>query len=60
MCKLCHQSRCPSACPNAPEPPVFAECEYCGEEIYDGDTCYKIEDDYYCTDCVTKMTAEVD
>lgn len=60
MCSICHMTHCPSACPNAPEEPVFAECENCGEKIYDGDGYYKVGDCYYCIDCVSKETAEVD
>lgn len=60
MCEICHMNPCPSACPNAPEEPVFAKCKYCGDKIYDGDKCYRLEDDYYCTDCVSEETAEVD
>ena len=33
------------------EPVVLIHCEVCGREICDRDTCYYIEDEYYCDDC---------
>lgn len=62
MCEICRQSICPSGCPNAPDPPLFAKCEACGAEIYDGDEYYKIDDHKYCESCVQGgyRTAEVD
>lgn len=61
MCEYCHQYRCPSGCPNAPEPPIFNHCEACGAEIYDGDEYYEIDDHVYCESCVQGgyRTAEV-
>ena len=61
MCEICHQTFCPSGCPNAPEPPVFAECDSCGTEIYDGNEYYEINGCNYCEDCVSDghKTAEV-
>lgn len=62
MCDLCHYSICPSSCPNADEPPVFAKCEICGEPIYDGDEYFEIDDKPYCEACVygCYRTAEVE
>lgn len=60
MCEYCHKSICPSSCPNFPEPPLFAECEECGEKIYDGDEYYAVGDHKYCVACVHYKTAEVD
>lgn len=62
MCEICRQYRCPSGCPNAPEPPLFTKCEACGAEIYDGDEYYDIDDHKYCESCVQGgyRTAEVD
>ena len=62
MCEYCRQSICPSSCPNAPEPPVFAECCECGAEILLGDDYYDINGDYYCEECihVRRKTAEVE
>lgn len=61
MCEICHCSTCPSGCPNAPEPPVYAECDECGETIYDGDEYYEIGDHKFCESCVVSgyRTAEV-
>ena len=62
MCEVCHRYICPSACPNAPEPPVYAKCEICGAKIYDGDAYYEIEDHKFCEACVSGAyrTAEVE
>jgi hypothetical protein len=60
MCEECRQSRCPSGCPNAPEPPMVHICSECGEAIVDGDDYYEIGGDPYCDDCVFHKTAEVD
>lgn len=42
-----------------PEPPVeppedviFAYCDYCGGEIYEGETYYAIDGENICTDCL--------
>lgn len=51
------------------ETPVFvdedtvgtvAECEICGCGIKIGDECYKIQDSYYCTDCVSVGEMAID
>lgn len=62
MCDICHFSRCPSSCPNAPEPPIFGKCAKCGEVIYDDDVYYEIDEKNYCEACVYESyrTAEVD
>lgn len=59
MCNICHQSRCPSACPNAPDPAVYAECENCGEDILEGDDYYEAGEYKFCDECVRHKTAEV-
>ena len=62
MCEICRRHRCPSGCPNAPEPPLFTKCEACGAEIYDGDEYYNIDEHNYCESCVQGgyRTAEVE
>ena len=60
MCHVCRTSPCNSRCPNAPLPPFFAECEGCGEAIYDGDEYYAVSDFNYCEACVSYRTAEVE
>lgn len=52
MCEICHRSICPSACPNAPEPPVCGRCEECGGDIREGDEYYKIGEHIFCESCV--------
>ncbi len=61
MCEICRRFRCPSGCPNAPEPAVFGKCDECGAKIYDGDEYYKIGHHKYCEACVLGgfRTAEV-
>ena len=61
MCEICRKYKCPSGCPNAPEPPIFAFCYECDAEIYDGDAYYEIEERKYCESCVSSSyrTAEV-
>lgn len=59
MCDICLRTPCASGCPNAPEPPVFAKCDECGEEIYDGDEYVEVGDLRFCTECVHYRTAEV-
>ena len=61
-CECCRMYTCPSSCPNAPDPPVFAECVGCGNDILDGDDYYDINGDYYCEDCIyeRRKTAEVE
>ena len=61
MCDECRMSKCHPRCPNAPEPPIFAKCEACGAEIYDGDEYYEIDNHKYCEACVQGgyRTAEV-
>ena len=62
MCEICGQFICPSRCPNAPDPPVFAECFECGADILEGDDYYDIGGNCYCVDCIyeSRKTAEVD
>lgn len=62
MCDICGKYPCDSRCPNAPEPELFGKCCMCGEKIFDGDTYYDIEGEYWCEDCIdeSRKTAEVD
>ena len=60
MCSECWQTPCHPRCPNAPEPPVFAKCENCRTEIYEGEEYYHIGKHKFCVDCVDegRETAE--
>lgn len=62
MCSECHTTPCHPRCPNSPEPPIYAECENCGEDIYDGDEFYEIGEHKFCEACVNGgyKTAYVD
>ena len=60
MCRDCEQIICDDFCPNYegidPErgrPSGF--CPLCGEAIYSGDSCYDIDDQLYCTECVDEL-----
>ena len=55
MCEVCRTNPCDPRCPNSPDPPVFAECENCGKEIYDGDDYWEIDDKKYCEKCIDKF-----
>lgn len=35
-----------------PEARISTACECCGDNIYEGEECYHIDDNWYCTDCV--------
>lgn len=61
MCAECGRTPCHPRCPNAGDPPIFAECDLCGYEIYDGADYYQIGDYRVCEACVEKSqrTAEV-
>lgn len=53
---------CHPRCPNAPEPPVVCECDFCGEAIREGEDYYRFGDVKYCENCVesARETAEVE
>lgn len=38
--------------PKEPKRIVSKVCACCGEPLYEGDECYHIDDNWYCTDCV--------
>lgn len=61
MCEVCRQTPCCSGCPNA-EPTRICICEMCGEDIYEGETMYVIDDYKYCENCIDqcKTYAEID
>ena len=52
MCSECLQTPCHPRCPNAPEQPIYAECDECGDTIYEGNECYEIGDHTFCVSCV--------
>lgn len=43
MCMICGFTKCPSGCPNAPDPEPVGHCEWCGDPIYPGDECYQLD-----------------
>lgn len=36
---------------------IVAECDLCGFEIYGGETCYCINGEYICEDCLREFAA---
>ena len=52
MCEFCHQSICPSRCPNADEPTAVYRCSHCGESITAGELYAEIDGDYYHEECL--------
>lgn len=36
----------------------FVYCAECGGEIYSGESCYQIGDNYYCDHCVLPVIAD--
>jgi hypothetical protein len=52
MCEICHGvDGCLPGCPNAPEPKKIYTCEYCGEDIIEGDEYYEFDNRYYHEEC---------
>lgn len=43
--------------PREDEEPVHV-CYECEDGIYEGETCYKVGDKYFCKNCVEKVVAE--
>jgi hypothetical protein len=62
MCAECLRAKCPSGCPNAPEPKAVYTCVACGAPICDGETCYYSypRNRYFCAECVEPRTAEAE
>ena len=42
------------------DPIVVSECDYCGAEIYEGETCYEIPGRYYpvCKSCINEIMVQ--
>lgn len=40
-----------------PDEDIVTTCAYCGRGICRGERAYKIDGDWYCTDCVTETEA---
>lgn len=42
------------------DPIVVSKCDYCGAEIYEGETCYEIPRRYnpVCKDCINEVIVE--
>lgn len=51
MCKICWSNPCNPRCPNY-EPQIATNCYECGNNIYEGDDFYKIDNRDYCEDCI--------
>jgi len=59
MCELCRHTPCLTNCPNY-VPPVVCLCWKCGEEIYEGDTIYEINEEIWCENCVDDCRSEAE
>lgn len=59
MCIECRRTPCHPRCPNATEKAV-CECELCGDDIYEGETMYKLGDMYFCKECVNRGEKEAE
>ena len=55
MCEVCHMSRCPAGCPNAPDPPAVTTCHRCGDSITPGSEYARIDGLDYCEGCMDDM-----
>ena len=62
MCEICRKTPCDFRCPNAEPLKLVYKCDWCGNEILEGDDYYMIEDCPVCEDCIddSKRTAEID
>ena len=51
MCDVCGSYPCHPRCPNADEEQPVVFCVKCGEEIYENDSYYRIDNLDLCEDC---------
>ena len=51
MCSICNQSTCPILCPNHRENGIYT-CRVCEDKICNGESYYKIDNQYYHKDCL--------
>ena len=51
MCQECMQTPCHPRCPNASYKPV-CECDMCGDDIYEDDVMYIVNDNNICERCM--------
>lgn len=59
MCDICQHNPCLSRCPNAPEPAKVYRCEFCGEDIVEGEEYIEIGGNYYHEDCFVDNAVEI-
>lgn len=53
-------SKCPSGCPNVPEPKGVYRCSDCDEPIVEGEEYAEIDGEYYHVECLEmKSTREI-
>lgn len=38
----------------------LCKCETCGHELYEGEECYYINNNYYCEDCISDFKVTLD
>lgn len=51
MCEICLQTPCSTSCPNSYHRAVCV-CVNCGNEIYEDERIYKINDEIWCERCI--------
>ena len=57
MCDLCLEFPCGEGCPNRPEDPEIAVCDFCGEPILPGDELLRFGRTVFCAACADGMSA---
>lgn len=58
MCKICLNGSCLRGCPNY-EPKKVYECSNCDDDIYDGETYYEYDGNYYHESCFEDIAVEL-
>ena len=54
MCAICHHTRCPSSCPNAPDP-VVGVCAICRQRIYSSEPGVIVDGKAYHVECLDEL-----
>lgn len=46
--------------PDPKEPKIVERCYACGNELYEGEECYYIDNEYYCEHCIHEAKVILD
>jgi hypothetical protein len=60
MCIECRHDPCHPSCPNAPDDPVACTCDWCGNEIYEGNYYYEFDSICVCEECMDDCKTEAE